>query len=437
MNPTSMSTTTHRDSFREYVPVGGSRTAATMALPRLTGPCVWESRDPLTEAWEAYDPTTISGIETAYQRGDRAYDILLRVPQLQKFRVDFSRMEQVNDSGLGRTVRRRQVRDPWTCHGCTYTNDGARTSCEMCRIQRPAVPPPSVAEGTTLLSSPIRSGLPPAPQWTCLGCGSKNSSDSAACAVCRMSAPPTPIPSTVPPPPSHHTPAAPPRVPSNGLNHNLEFFCNERRSEPFGDYIDSIHRRWLGDYDRLEREHGYIQWLFPISEGRGMNRESQPLQVHEMEAIRADPRLQQRLTRSFSLMLDFYGYALAGSGYGIVPSSHHAERIRNLLAHSHNDRRITRILKSLGELGQRHFQVPFIEALMAEPWLQRHPSLTSHWIPAVLDPIERERLLARAGIPNHLGGTQGRVGRTTTLSSSMGALPRANSAAAGARPGWR
>jgi hypothetical protein len=30
--------------------------------------------------------------------------------------------------------------------------------------------------------------------------------------------------------------------------------------------IDELHEKWWGDYEALEREHGYIQWLFPIRE---------------------------------------------------------------------------------------------------------------------------------------------------------------------------
>jgi hypothetical protein len=48
--------------------------------------------------------------------------------------------------------------------------------------------------------------------------------------------------------------------------------------------IDKIHKKWWGDYERLEYHHGFIQWLFPIR-SQGMNDESQPLQIHELEVI--------------------------------------------------------------------------------------------------------------------------------------------------------
>ena len=38
---------------------------------------------------------------------------------------------------------------------------------------------------------------------------------------------------------------------------------------------------WKGNYEWLERHHGYIQWLFPIRE-RGLNWDAQELQPHEI-----------------------------------------------------------------------------------------------------------------------------------------------------------
>lgn len=33
---------------------------------------------------------------------------------------------------------------------------------------------------------------------------------------------------------------------------NLDFYTGKIKSEPRGDYIDNIHSKWFGDYDRLE-----------------------------------------------------------------------------------------------------------------------------------------------------------------------------------------
>ena len=52
-----------------------------------------------------------------------------------------------------------------------------------------------------------------------------------------------------------------------------------------GDHIDVIHEKWWGDYQHLEYNHSYIQWLFPIRE-RGLNMYADELQLHEAEVKR-------------------------------------------------------------------------------------------------------------------------------------------------------
>ena len=52
-----------------------------------------------------------------------------------------------------------------------------------------------------------------------------------------------------------------------------------------GDFINNIHDEWWGDYNHLEWNHSYIQWLFPIRE-RGLNMHAQELQLHEAKVSR-------------------------------------------------------------------------------------------------------------------------------------------------------
>ena len=60
-----------------------------------------------------------------------------------------------------------------------------------------------------------------------------------------------------------------------------------RPSRPSGDVIDRVHKRWWGDYKKLEAHHGYIQWLFPLFEGGGMNYQSARLTKGEGTYIAA------------------------------------------------------------------------------------------------------------------------------------------------------
>jgi hypothetical protein len=69
------------------------------------------------------------------------------------------------------------------------------------------------------------------------------------------------------------------------LKDNVKFLLGLIESRPDGDLINNIQKNWWGNYELLERHHGYIQWLFPIRT-KGLNYMSQPLQKHELEVIK-------------------------------------------------------------------------------------------------------------------------------------------------------
>ena len=112
---------------------------------------------------------------------------------------------------------------------------------------------------------------------------------------------------------------------------------------------------WGWDAARLESVHDYIQWLFPLPEPSAFNPDAPVLTDATIDAFRADPELRQRLLRSLTLMLDFYGLALEADADG----SPRIERGRHFAARSagwlqpgdHNHLRLTRILTSVRLLG--------------------------------------------------------------------------------------
>jgi len=136
------------------------------------------------------------------------------------------------------------------------------------------------------------------------------------------------------------------------------------------------------------KHHGYIQWLFPIRES-GMNASSEELQPHEIQIIRNDPTCQARVIKSLELMLDFYGFVLKNPQTGeLERSSNYIGRFRNLNWSSHNYLRITRILKSLGELGFEHMKKNIVAKFIEEcfvtealPNIKR--SLVDYWVPVL------------------------------------------------------
>nr|GAT60172.1 predicted protein [Mycena chlorophos] len=153
------------------------------------------------------------------------------------------------------------------------------------------------------------------------------------------------------------------------LSANLGFYKNTERCQPDELLIDELHERWLGDYSKLERKHGFIQWLFPIRE-HGMNYESQPLQPHEIAGIKEDTTSMKRLLTSYRLMLDFYGMQLVSEETGLVdrslPPRNFTPRYENLVYSSHNYLRISRILKCLSEFGYERLNAGFLLHVLCE-----------------------------------------------------------------------
>ncbi|KAF9483379.1 hypothetical protein BDN70DRAFT_873878 [Pholiota conissans] len=150
---------------------------------------------------------------------------------------------------------------------------------------------------------------------------------------------------------------------------NFQFYSDNLRCRPDARTISQIHTKWFGDYDKLEYGHGYIQWLFPIRE-YGMNYESQPLYKHEIERMKADPVIVQRVIESYKLMLDFYGMRLASEATGFVerslPPRNYEQRYQNLVRSSHNNLRISRILKCLSEMGLERLNAGFLLHILNE-----------------------------------------------------------------------
>jgi len=199
----------------------------------------------------------------------------------------------------------------------------------------------------------------------------------------------------------HYRRGYPGKVDSQSSNENVLFYKNQLSSCPEGDYIDNIHKKWWGNYRKLEVHHGYIQWLFPLREA-GMNYQAKELQLHEAETIRSTPECSKRVLTSYKMMLDFYGLLMVNDETGeLERASNWKERFKHLNRSYHNYLRITRILKSLGELGFEHIKSKFVELMLKEiiqegtlPNL--FESCVGYWIMVLKDDQEREQLIQLA-----------------------------------------
>ena len=172
---------------------------------------------------------------------------------------------------------------------------------------------------------------------------------------------------------------------------NYLFYTGKGVCMPYGVTLEEIHKEWAGDYTRLEQEHGYIQWLFPLFVRSAFNSEAPALTRGEALLLRRDKAAAQNILASYKLMLDFYGLRLVDDATGEVgyaaDKDHCAERMANLNRNGHNFLRITRILTSLGHLGFTRYKRPLLRALedAVEKYVPRaRDSLERFWKATVL-----------------------------------------------------
>ncbi|CAI5688739.1 unnamed protein product [Oreochromis niloticus] len=182
---------------------------------------------------------------------------------------------------------------------------------------------------------------------------------------------------------------------------NLNFYLGKKRSVPDGVYITDIHEKWYGDYERLEYVQTYIQWLFPLQEP-GVNYEASTLTKEEITDFLNHSIAKENLLKSYKLMLDFYGIVLCDEKTGKVTRAEHwEERFHNLNSHTHNNLRITRILKCLGNLGYPHYQAPLVHFFLEETLVNGQlpnirDSVLSYFMFAVLNKTQRRNLIKYA-----------------------------------------
>ncbi|XP_029357312.1 opioid growth factor receptor-like isoform X2 [Echeneis naucrates] len=179
---------------------------------------------------------------------------------------------------------------------------------------------------------------------------------------------------------------------------NLEFHLGTRISSPDGQYIKDFHNGWKGNYDALEEVHTFIQWLFPLQEP-GVNFYAKELTKEEIKKFLSSRIAKENLLKSYELMLDFYGIELCDKETGEVkraPNWRH--RFCNLNTRTHNNLRITRILKCLGTLGYPHYQAPLVHFFLKETLVNQElpnvkESVLNYFLFAVLDKKERRKLI--------------------------------------------
>ncbi|XP_048406503.1 opioid growth factor receptor-like protein 1 [Stegostoma tigrinum] len=187
----------------------------------------------------------------------------------------------------------------------------------------------------------------------------------------------------------------------NNDNTNFKFYMNQKASQPDGWTIEEIIQKWKGKYVLLERSHSYIQWLFPLREP-GMNCYAKELTRQEIELFKNSKDATWRLIKAYEIMLDFYGIKLVNRKTGAVKRAlHWKERFNNLNLRTHNNLRITRILKCLGEMGFEHYQPPLVKFFLTQTLVHNQlpnvrESVLDYFLYTIRSKSERRKLIVYA-----------------------------------------
>lgn len=178
---------------------------------------------------------------------------------------------------------------------------------------------------------------------------------------------------------------------------NLRFYMNKIPFKPDGVFIEEILNKWKGDYDRLEHNHTYIQWLFPLRE-QGLNFYAKELTSYEIEEFKKTKEATKRFISAYKTMLDFFGLKLIDKSGSVSRAANWQDRFLHLNESQHNYLRITRILKSLGELGYEHFKPPLVRAFLEEAIVENtipnmKQSALEYFVYTLKERRERRKLL--------------------------------------------
>mmetsp|Transcript_98708 Transcript_98708/g.120857 ORF Transcript_98708/g.120857 Transcript_98708/m.120857 type:complete len:356 (-) Transcript_98708:170-1237(-) len=154
-------------------------------------------------------------------------------------------------------------------------------------------------------------------------------------------------------------------APSGRGMKNVLFYKGEFQS-PVGT-IDDLHT-WKGQYQILEMNHEYIQWLFPNYFDSQFNRNSQALIPEEAQAFRQDIAIARNYIKSYELFLDFLGLRLKDRFTGQVERAAGGKRRLHaaLVQNPHNQLRVRRILASMAVTGFSRYMEPLVQRLYKE-----------------------------------------------------------------------
>ncbi len=152
-------------------------------------------------------------------------------------------------------------------------------------------------------------------------------------------------------------------LPQGSSFERVRAFLSSRGCDQRGRTLDELLAL---DDEELEDLHDYVQWLFPLPEASQFNEKAPTPTVDEFAELARDATVRNGARRAFVRMLAFYGLQLVAAG-AVGKSAQWAQRSDNWAYFpTHNDLRLTRILRSLCLLGlqqEAHALLHCLEAL--------------------------------------------------------------------------
>ncbi|CAE7392516.1 OGFR [Symbiodinium natans] len=132
-------------------------------------------------------------------------------------------------------------------------------------------------------------------------------------------------------------------------------------------YLRDLHG-WQGQYDKLESNHLYIQWLFPNYFQSQFNSTAPLLSKPGARVFRSDAEIAGKYIQSYQLFLDFLGLRLVDDKtgeIGRIPNGR-TRLYEALVLRHHNHLRIRRVLASLAVTGFERYMAPLVNHLRWE-----------------------------------------------------------------------
>lgn len=165
------------------------------------------------------------------------------------------------------------------------------------------------------------------------------------------------------------------------------------RGEAPDDQGRYISQFWDADDTKLESDHSYIQWLFPLDTPSAYNSTAPVLTVEDIKTMRRDMEIRRNMVTSFSRMAEFYGFYMTDGK--LVPTFGYRVGKRWWLSPgNHNFKRISRIIKSLRFAGLYDVSALFFYKM--EEVAKEHPIIVGksydYWKTAFTEHLNTEEL---------------------------------------------